>query len=71
MFNSIISLFTRAISAVFSWVSELFVALSITDIFLGLFLVFMTYRFLLSPLIKGGSVGSDKAKKSNNDNEDE
>ena len=61
---SIINSFVRAINSCFSWFEGIFSKLPNFYNFLICVIILITiYRFLLSPLFKGGVGSSDKVKK--------
>lgn len=72
MFNSIIDSIIQCISASTNWFYQIFDAIpnALTFVF-GMFVVYLSYRFLVRPLVHGGfkNVGSDRSKKSNNQEE--
>lgn len=66
---AIISWLFLGIDAVYNWFVTIFVSVDAMELLISLFFIFTTYRFLLSPLLKGGSAGrSDKARKTKTNN---
>lgn len=63
---SIINSFARAINSCFGWFENIFSKLpNIYNLLICVIILITIYRFLLSPLFKGGVGSSDKAKKDN------
>lgn len=64
MFDRIIAGLTKAIGACLDWFEQIFDAVSgVTGLYLAFFAIGLTWRFLLLPLLRGGTGSSDKAKK--------
>lgn len=60
---SIINSFARAIYSCFGWFENIFSKLpNIYNLLICVIILITIYRFLLSPLFKGGVGSSDKAK---------
>lgn len=55
------------VTAPLAWLTQLFNATSIGSFWVGCIFVFLVGRFILLPLF-GSSLGSDKAKRKDNDN---
>ena len=61
---SIINSFVRAINSCFGWFENIFSKLpNIYNLLICVIILITIYRFLLSPLFKGGVCSSDKAQK--------
>ena len=61
---SILNSFVRAINSCFGWFENIFSKLpNIYNLLICVIILITIYRFLLSPLFKGGVGSSDKAKK--------
>lgn len=61
---SIINSFSRAINSCFGWFENFFSKLpNIYNLLICVIILITIYRFLLSPLFKGGVGASDKAQK--------
>lgn len=67
MFNDIMAAVGSAFAAPLGWFVEVITSLSAEDVYLGIIFIVLTAGFLLKPL--RGS-GSDKAKKSKNEESD-
>ena len=63
---SIFNWFSRAINTCFGWFDNVFSKLpNMYNLLICVIILITIYRFLLSPLFKGGVGSSDKAQKGN------
>lgn len=60
MIASIIASLGQAVAAAFDWLTSLFNATGALSIIITVIMIFLVYRFLLSPIL--GSSGSDTVK---------
>lgn len=64
--GQILDLFTRSVTAVSLWFGQIMSASSGENLFLSIFFVVLSIRFLVYPLLSK-SAGSDKAQKGKNE----
>lgn len=72
MFQTILNYLYIAIRAVYDWFFSIYDAIPTALSFVfGMFVVYLSYKFLLQPLFHGGfsHVGSDKSRKENKSKE--
>ena len=63
--NEILSLFTSSMSSVINWFSSVFDRTGAAPIYLGIIVIFMSMRYIISPITGGslgGGLGSDVAR---------
>lgn len=68
MIFDLISSISSTFTYVFDWFVRFYQSLNAYDLIISLIIISLIYKFLLAPFF--GSLGSDKAKKKTNNNEE-
>lgn len=68
MFNEILALFSSSFNAAVNWFSGVFDRTGAIPIYMGIIVIFMAMRYIISPIV-GSGLGSDIARKVKDDDD--
>lgn len=69
MLQDVMNIINTAMAACSNWFVQIFNASGVSSVFFAFLVVILAIRFLLAPVFRGSNSGSDKARKSGEDDE--